>query len=362
MARIRTVKPSFFRHHELYKAEQETGLPLRLAFAGLWTAADREGRFKWQPEELKLDCLPYDDVDFSRVLDALATRGFLVRYREARVNEPQDFGFIPSWRRHQVVNVRERASELPSPEECEIIQQDADASTTREPRVSDTHMRARGEQEKEQEQEGERERKKEGVGALSRATAQDQDIETLKQAIESYNEAAEKAQWPKAQRLTAARRRALKARVSDAGGLEGWRAAMTKARDSPFLRGTSGRTEGHENWRPDLDFFLQAKSFTRLMEGSYDGTGRRATGRKRTAHDNFLDGVARFAAGDREDKPASRPMAGGAGTNGGGAERVARRDQDKGGKPETGEPRRAGDVARSLVAPLPAAKHEPGAD
>ena len=42
MARIRTIKPEFFRHADLYEAERETGLPLRLAFAGLWTAADRE--------------------------------------------------------------------------------------------------------------------------------------------------------------------------------------------------------------------------------------------------------------------------------------------------------------------------------
>ena len=73
VARIRTIKPEFFRHAGLFDLEQETGLPLRVAFAGLWTAADREGRFAWKPRELKLDCLPFDLVDFSRVLDALST-------------------------------------------------------------------------------------------------------------------------------------------------------------------------------------------------------------------------------------------------------------------------------------------------
>ena len=81
MSRIRTIKPEFFRHEALYEAERETGLPLRVAFAGLWTVADREGRFHWRPRALKLDCLPYDEVDFSRVLDALATRGFIVQYQ-----------------------------------------------------------------------------------------------------------------------------------------------------------------------------------------------------------------------------------------------------------------------------------------
>lgn len=78
--RIRTIKPEFFLHVGLFQAEKESGLPLRVAFAGLWGAADREGRFKWEPMKLKVQILPYDDVDFSRVLDALSTRGFLVRY------------------------------------------------------------------------------------------------------------------------------------------------------------------------------------------------------------------------------------------------------------------------------------------
>ena len=78
MARIRTVKPEFFRHHDLYSLEMETGFPIRVAFAGLWTACDREGRFKWHPHELILDCLPYDEIDFSRVLHALVTRHYVL--------------------------------------------------------------------------------------------------------------------------------------------------------------------------------------------------------------------------------------------------------------------------------------------
>ena len=36
MARIRTVKPEFFKHEEIYQAEIEEKLPLRLAFIGLF--------------------------------------------------------------------------------------------------------------------------------------------------------------------------------------------------------------------------------------------------------------------------------------------------------------------------------------
>ncbi len=128
MSRIRTIKPEFFTHEDLFEAEQESGLPLRLAFAGLWTQCDREGRFNWRPRQLKVAIMPYDVLDFSRVLDALSTRGFVVKY----MTENRDFGFIPSWHRHQVINNRERASDFPPPpENIEKV----DVSITRAPRV-----------------------------------------------------------------------------------------------------------------------------------------------------------------------------------------------------------------------------------
>ena len=58
-------------------------MPIRVAFAGLWTRCDREGRFQWRPRQLKVQILPYDNADFARVLDALATRGFIVKYEVA---------------------------------------------------------------------------------------------------------------------------------------------------------------------------------------------------------------------------------------------------------------------------------------
>jgi hypothetical protein len=125
--RIRTIKPEFFTHDELFDLEKESGLPVRIAFAGLWCAADREGRFKWEPRRLGVQILPYDGIDFSRVLDALATRGFIRCY----ASHGTVFGVIPSFLDHQVINNREKESELPEP--LEYI--DCDACLTRAPRV-----------------------------------------------------------------------------------------------------------------------------------------------------------------------------------------------------------------------------------
>lgn len=112
MARIRTIKPDFFRHEQLFESEKSCKLPLRLAFAGLFTAADRQGRFRWQPRVLKLDVLPFDDVDFGKVLDALAAHGFIVKYEM----DGEFFGHIPSWCKHQHINQREAESVIPAPD------------------------------------------------------------------------------------------------------------------------------------------------------------------------------------------------------------------------------------------------------
>lgn len=117
MARIRTVKPELFRHRDLFLAEKRSGLPLRTAFAALFCCADREGRFKWQPEELKLDCLPWDDVDFEAVLNALVHAGFIEKYRV----DTRDYAWIPGFSRHQHVNPKEAKSVLPSPEGSERV-------------------------------------------------------------------------------------------------------------------------------------------------------------------------------------------------------------------------------------------------
>ena len=115
MSRIRTVKPELFRHEELFDAELESGLPLRLAFIGLFTVADCEGRFRWKPRTLKLDVLPHDSVEFAAVLNALARHGFIQRYEVGG----EVYGVIPSFNRHQQIQSKEseRGSSIPPPPE-----------------------------------------------------------------------------------------------------------------------------------------------------------------------------------------------------------------------------------------------------
>ncbi len=120
MARIRTVKPEVFKHETLFDLEKETGLPIRFAWIGLFTVCDRDGRFKWMPRRLGAEILPYDGVDFSRVLHAWRTRGLVVMYR-VKNGDPSDlYGYIPTFSKHQFINNKELPSSLPDPksEDC----------------------------------------------------------------------------------------------------------------------------------------------------------------------------------------------------------------------------------------------------
>lgn len=109
--RIRTIKPEAFLHEGLWDLHEETGFPIFQAFVGLWTQADREGRFEWRPRRLKAAILPYWDGTFAKVLDALEGAGFVESYEV----DGKRFGWIPTFTRHQVINKREAASTLPEP-------------------------------------------------------------------------------------------------------------------------------------------------------------------------------------------------------------------------------------------------------
>ena len=85
------------------------------------------------------------------------------------------------------------------------------------------------------------------------------------EAMNIWNSVAERNGLAQAQRLTDKRKKQLKARLADCGGMAGWKAACEKVGASAFLLGENPRS-----WRADLDFVLQPTSFTKLMEGSYD--------------------------------------------------------------------------------------------
>ena len=120
MARIRTIKPSFFRHGGLQDIEEANpGKHCMLVFAGLWGHCDRTGVFECDPRQLKLDILPFLTFDMEETISLLESHGFLRRYE---VNGKQ-YAVIPSFSDHQRVSGKEAQEPLRHPREADGKQQ-----------------------------------------------------------------------------------------------------------------------------------------------------------------------------------------------------------------------------------------------
>jgi len=94
-------------------------------------------------------------------------------------------------------------------------------------------------------------------------------VDEVTLAFRAYNSTAERAGLKPALKLTAAREANLKARIADAGGLDGFRAALDRVAASTYLTGG-----GREGWRADFDFVLRPDKFLALQEGRYDDSKR----------------------------------------------------------------------------------------
>lgn len=92
----------------------------------------------------------------------------------------------------------------------------------------------------------------------------------LDAAYAAYDEAAARQGWGKIGKRTDARDKALRARLKDVGGLDGWKVALEKAEASDFLCGRAPPRAGKPPFRADLDFLIRESKFVFLMEGKYD--------------------------------------------------------------------------------------------
>ncbi len=107
MSRSRNIKPGFFKNEVLVTLPFEQ----RLLFIGLWTIADRAGRFEDRPTKIKMEVFPADDVDVDAGLQALHDRGFILRYSSNETRYCQ----VLAWAKHQNPHCKEVPSTIPAP-------------------------------------------------------------------------------------------------------------------------------------------------------------------------------------------------------------------------------------------------------
>lgn len=113
MARIRTIKPSFFTSLTVGSLPIEA----RLTFAGLWTHCDDEGRCVYDPRLLKAALWPLDERGAEDVADDIALlveAGLVTHY----IVKKRSFLAVNGWAEHQRIN-RPTPSILPCPQDGE---------------------------------------------------------------------------------------------------------------------------------------------------------------------------------------------------------------------------------------------------
>lgn len=133
MARIRTIKPEFFRSRSLAKCDRE----VRLTFVGLWTEADDHGRGVADSRILKGAIWPLDDdithLHISAHLRVLVATGHIRLYEVAG----ETYYEVVNWDKHQAAAYRRGGPKHPAPETYlndvshHGVQEDADGTSKR---------------------------------------------------------------------------------------------------------------------------------------------------------------------------------------------------------------------------------------
>jgi hypothetical protein len=112
MARIRYLNPEFFVDDDL----KDLDFCARLFFTGLWCYADKAGRLVYKPEKLKVQIMPYDNIDVLAILQQLSKPKrsgvpFILIYGEPKNQYIQ----ITGWEKYQHPHHTEKESTLPAP-------------------------------------------------------------------------------------------------------------------------------------------------------------------------------------------------------------------------------------------------------
>jgi hypothetical protein len=97
--------------------------------------------------------------------------------------------------------------------------------------------------------------------------------------VELYNATIRGTHLPPAKGLTPMRKRMVAQRWTEdkeRQTIEWWATFFKRIVASDFLAGRSAPSAGHENWRPNFDWFIKPGNLLKVIEGSYDNKGPRS--------------------------------------------------------------------------------------
>lgn len=247
MARIRTIKPSFFRHEGLQdlEAANPKKYPM-MVFAGLWGHCDKAGCFEWRPRSLKLDILPFLTFEMSETLKLLELHGFIRRYEI----DGEQYGVIDTFLEHQRINGREAQEEQACPSPPVLVKQcGSDEEESRKQSGSTAEaVGTTGREGKGREQE------EEGNGVVPASM-------TLERVVEVWNVIPGVVQ---AKSVTGPIRDRVNTRLKEHPDVEWWHTLFDRVKASDFLCGRK------TDFSLTLDWILGPKNLAKLWNGNYD--------------------------------------------------------------------------------------------
>lgn len=107
--RARNIKPDFFRDAEL----AEVSIEARYLFIGLWCLADRQGKLKDNPKQIRFEVFPETKTkdDINTLLNSLQDHHLITRYEIEKVRYIKVINFL----KHQSPHHTEMQSKYPDP-------------------------------------------------------------------------------------------------------------------------------------------------------------------------------------------------------------------------------------------------------
>lgn len=241
MARIRTVKPEFWKHEDLSELPAET----HMLAAALLNYADDEGYFKAHPKLVQAECCPLreDSTSVRRSLELLSGIGYI---RLFVGTDGKEYGHIVKFLEHQRVD-RAKPSVI------------KDLESIGEESSNDRRSVAAGMEGNGREEEGK------GEGAAAPPACPHQEI------IELYHETL--PALPRVKAWTDERQALLRSRWREdpkRQDLDWWRKFFGYVSQSDFLM---GRAKGRGDAPPfmaDLEWLIRPKNFVKVIEGKYE--------------------------------------------------------------------------------------------
>ena len=245
MARIRSLKPDFFLDEHL----GELSIAHRYVFSGLWCQADREGRLKYEPKKLKVQIIPYDDIDIEKIFTDLAKKPFIKIYMVNSVKYIQ----IVKWEDHQNPHHTEKPSLLPEIQNNGVL-------TVKERLVNSENATHSHDQ----------------YTMNNKPISQKNEYKDFEDNVLTlWNEFCDKhPSLSKIKKVSGTRRKHLKERFEDKD-FRGFQEILKAVEEQPFLIKGNQNSEKHKDWRINIDWLINNDTnYIKVLERKYaNGSG-----------------------------------------------------------------------------------------